>query len=168
MDIKTIKIVLKPDEDQKNSIERAIKYSRYVYNFLLKARFENWKNNHKNFSFDEEKEILKKLKRKNGWLKNVDNATLEQAIMDLDSDYYRFFKLNGQYPKYRKKDDKIQCYRTKNVNNNIKLYCKQNMITLPKLDIIKMETQEKIHGKVTHVKVNKSDGKYEAIVTVRR
>ena len=62
MDIKTIKIVLKPDEDQKNSIERAIKYSRYVYNFLLKARFENWKNNHKNFTFNEEKEIVKKLK----------------------------------------------------------------------------------------------------------
>lgn len=168
MMIKNIKIEIKPDKEQKNLIEKEIKYSRYVYNFLLKTRFDNWKNNHKNFTFDEEKEILKKLKNKNGWLKNVENATLEQAIRDLDSDYYRFFKLNGKYPKYRKTDDKEQWYKTKNTNNNIKLYSKQKLMTLPTLDVIKIETQEKIVGKIKYVKINKINDKYEAILTVQR
>lgn len=168
METKIIKINIKPDDDQKNLIEKEIKYSRYVYNFFVKTRYETWKNKKKNISFEEEKEILKKLKKKNGWLKNIENATLEQAIRDLDSDYYRFFKLNGQYPKYRKKDDENQWYKTKNVNNNIKLYCKQKVITLPTLDIVKIETKEKIKGKITHVKIKKNNGEYEAILTVQR
>lgn len=168
METKIIKIDIKPDDEQKNLIEREIKYSRYIYNFFVKTRYETWKNNKKNISFKEEKEILKKLKKKNCWLKNVENATLEQAIRDLDSDYYKFFKLNGQYPKYRKKDDKTQWYKTKNVNNSIKLYCKQKVITLPTLDIVKIDTKEKIKGKITHVKIKKNDNKYEAILTVQR
>jgi len=168
MNIKTIKIELKPDEEQKILIEREIKYSRYVYNFFVKTRYEVWKRNKKNISFDEEKKILKKLKIKKGWLKNVENATLEQAIRDLDSDYYRFFKLNGKYPKYRKKDDKEQWYKTKNVNNNIKIFNKQKIMTLPTLEVIKINTQEKISGKISYVKINKKNDKYEATLTIQR
>ena len=168
MQRKIIKIEIKPDNEQKTLIEREIKCSRFVYNYLVKKRYETWKDKKENISFEQEKEILKKLKKENGWLKNVENATLEQAIRDLDSDYYRFFKLNGDYPKYRKKNDENQWYKTKNINNNIKLHKKQKFITLPLLDLVKIETDEKLTGKVEYVKINKKDDKYEATLTIQR
>jgi len=163
-----IKVEIKPDKEQKNLIEREIKCTRFVYNYFVKKRYEIWKTERKNITFEEEKEILKKLKKENVWLKNVENATLEQAIRDLDSDYYKFFKLDGKYPQYRKKDDKEQWYKTRNVNNNIKIHKKQNFISMPVLDLVKIETTEKLSGKVGYVKINKNGDKYEALLTIER
>ena len=167
MQINIEKYEIEPDEEQKFLIDREIKYSRFVYNHLLILRHKIWEEQRKNLSFDEEKIILKKLKKKNGWLRNIENATLEQAIRDLDSDFFKFFKINGKYPKCRKVDDKEQWYKTKNINNFIRVH-KQNFITLPKLDLVKVKSDKKITGRVTYAKINKSGDKYEVSLTIER
>lgn len=153
-----------PNDEQKEQIEKKIKYSRFVYNSLVNIRYKTWKEEKKNLSFIEEKEVLQKLIKKNGWLKTVEKSCLEQAIRDLDSDFFKFFKMNGKYPKFRSPNDKVNQYKTKNVNNSIKFY--KGFIALPGLDLVKLDTQEKIKGVPNVARIEKQNNKYKLFVSV--
>ena len=154
-----------PTEEQKILIDREINCSRFVFNHFLVYRFDLWKNEKKNIGFNEEIELLHELIEKEEWLKNVEIQSLEQAIRDLDGDFYNCFKNGSSYPKCRKKDDKIQWYKTKNDNDNIKIYDKEKLIKLPFLGFIEVNNPDFLSDKISHVKVIKIDGKYEVLLT---
>lgn len=164
----TSPIEIFPTEEQKLLIGKEIQFSAFVYNYFLMYRFNLWKNEKKNIKFFEELDLLQVLKEENEWLKNVENASLEQAIRDLDTDYYNFFTQNGNYPKCRKKDDKIQWYKTRNDNESIKLYDKEKIIKMPYLGHIRFETKEDafLDGKISYAKIIKIENKYELILTL--
>lgn len=162
--IKVYEFSISPNEEQKTQIEKAIKYSRFVYNSLVKIRYDSWINDRKNLNFEQEREILKKLIKKNGWLRNVEKISLEQAIRDLDGDYYKFFKMNGKYPKFRSPKDEVSKYRTKNVNNSIKFY--KGYVALPGLDLVKLDTQDKIRGVPNIARIEKKNNKYKLYISV--
>lgn len=165
MQLKTVYYDFDPDEEQKELIDREIKASRFVYNALLMIRCKKWKEEKKNLSFEDELDVLKKLIKQNGWLKNVEKSTLVQAIRDLDSDFYKFFKKDGKYPKCRRIMDEHQWYKTKNTNNSIRTH-KHNIISLPKVDLIKLKTDDKIRGKIQYAKISKFGEQYKASLTV--
>ena len=163
----TSPIEIFPTEEQKLLIGKEIHNSAFVYNYFLMYRFNLWKNEKKNIKFAEELELLQVLKEENEWLKRVENESLEQAIRDLDTDYYNFFTQNGNYPKCRKKDDKVQWYKTRNINDNIKIYDKEKIIKMPCLGYMKIDTKEDfLDGKVSYAKIIKIENKYELILTL--
>lgn len=162
---KTVKIEILPAEEQKRLVDREINCSMFVYNHFLLYRFNLWKNEKKNIKFFEELELLEVLIEEEEWLKSVEKESLEQAIRDLDTDYYNFFTQQSKYPKCRKKDDKIRWYKTRNENNNIQINVEEKILKLPCLGFIKINGSELLNDKISYVKVIKIDDKYEALLT---
>ena len=159
-----VKIELLPTDEQKHLIDREINCSMFVYNHFLLYRYNLWKNEKKNIKFFEEVEMLQVLIEEEEWLKSVEKQSLEQAIRDLDTDYYNFFTKQNNYPKCRKKDDKIRWYKTKNENNNIEI--NNEALKLPCLGWIQTNNNEKLNDKISYVKIIKIDDKYEALLTL--
>jgi putative transposase len=54
---------------------------------------------------------LTDLKKECIWLKEVDSQTLQQAILDLDKAYSRFFKKHSAFPKFKRKNRGVQSFR---------------------------------------------------------
>ncbi len=81
--------------------------TRFIYNYLLSVRRDAYQKEGKSISGLEAKKLIPGLKRQEEyeWLKEVNSQSLQEAALDLNSAYERFFKkINGSgYPKFKKK-----------------------------------------------------------------
>jgi len=81
--------------------------TRFIYNHLLDLRTKSWKNNKKSISGFEAKKMIALLKKdeKYEWLKKVNSQSLQEAAIDLEKSFQRFFKKIGdsKYPQFKKK-----------------------------------------------------------------
>lgn len=83
---------------------------RFIYNYLLGVRSDAYRNDKTNISGFECKKmisILKKVENYN-WLKEVNSQSLQEAALNLEKSYRRFFKKvsNAKYPNFKKKNTK--------------------------------------------------------------
>ena len=163
---KCVKVEILPDNEQKKIINREINCSRFVYNHFLMLRFDLWKNEKRNLSHAEEIEMLQDLRQEEEWLKNVEKQALEQAIRDLDTDLYNYMQKKDDYPKCRRKEDKVEWYKTKSEDDSIELLNSEKLLKLPCLGTIKINSSEYLNGQVLYVKIRKIEDRYEALLTL--
>lgn len=120
--LKAYKYRLYPNREQEVLIQKTFGCCRFVYNHTLAYRKElyetkkisinridcnNWKN--------------KTLKVNYEWLKEVDKFALDNAIINMDSAYQKFFKEHAGYPKFKSKRDNKKSYKTNYTNGNIEV-----------------------------------------------
>ena len=101
--IKTIRVMLLPNNKQKSKLFLYANTSRYVYNWAIEREQVNYKDGNKFISdYDLRKEFtqLKKLE-KYSWLNNVSNDVMKQSIKDACDAYKKFFKHQTNYPKFK-------------------------------------------------------------------
>lgn len=101
--IKTVRVMLLPNNKQKSKLFLYANTSRYAYNWAIEKEQTNYKNNGKFISdYDLRKEFtqLKKLEEY-AWLNNVSGCSTQQAIKDACGAYKKFFQHQARYPKFK-------------------------------------------------------------------
>lgn len=103
--IKTIKVMLLPNNKQQTKLFQCAGVARFVYNWALVRQQENYKNGEKFISnYDLMKEFTKyKQLQEFNWLNNYSRQIINQSITDACEAYRKFFKGQSEYPKFKSK-----------------------------------------------------------------
>lgn len=151
-----------PNKEQQNLINKTFGCCRFVYNYFLACRRDEWIVNHKSSSYKKTAKALTNLKKedKYSWLNEVDSMALQEALKNLDRAYKNFFEERAKYPHFKTKHNHNQSYRTRNQSNMIRII-DRNKITIPKIGAIKAKISRTFEGRILNATVRCTpSGKY--------
>ena len=135
---KAYKYRIIPNKKQQELIQKTFGCTRFVYNYFLDLRINEYQNNNKSLSYNDTSKLLTQLKKELLWLKEPDKDSLQKSLKDLDMAYQKFFKEHSGFPKFKSKKDSHKSYRTSYTKTtsggNIQFYDKH--IKLPKLGMV--------------------------------
>lgn len=139
--MKTLKIRLHPTKEQEISFYKHINCQRYIYNWALSLNNELYKECKKKYSSSELSKMLTQYKKENIWLYEVSNATLKEAIRDLDKAYNNFYKGRANIPRFKSKKKSKVCFYSR--YEKIKFY-PNNTVNLEKIGKVKYKSSYNI------------------------
>ena len=126
--IKSIKVMLIPNNKQKTKLFQCFGISRFAYNWALGKQQENYKNGGKFISDNDLRKEFTQLKKTKEyeWLNRYSNNISKQAIKDACDSYKRFFKGYSKFPKFKSKKKSRPSFYVDNVkikftNTHVKL-----------------------------------------------
>ena len=101
--IKTIRVMLLPNNKQKTKLFLYANTSRYVYNWAIERERSNYKDGNKFISDYELRKEFTQLKKQEGyvWLSNISNDAMKQSIKDACDAYKKFFKGISKCPRFK-------------------------------------------------------------------
>lgn len=105
---RTYRFELRPTQKQKVLLDKHFGCVRYVYNYFLNERKEQYQSNKKSDNYYAQAKTLTELKKQEGtiWLKEVNSQTLQFALRCLDTAYLNFFRGNAKFPRFKSKKRK--------------------------------------------------------------
>ncbi|MDA3781442.1 MAG: IS200/IS605 family element RNA-guided endonuclease TnpB [Bacteroidales bacterium] len=155
---KTYRFRIFPNKEQEVLLNKHFGCSRFVYNYFLSERKEQYQKDKKSDNYYAQAKTLTDLKKQEEtiWLKEVNSQTLQFALRSLDTAYLNFFRGNAQFPKFKSRKHK----NTFTVPQFSKL--ENGKIILPKFkDGIKVKLHRKVKGKIGKMSITKTPtGKY--------
>lgn len=114
--IKSFRYRLKPTKVQAELINKHIGGSRFVYNLALETKTMAYAGNKVVLSCFDLMKQLPDLKKECTWLKEINSQSLQASIKNLDNAFKRFYKGQGNFPKYKsKKRGKHSFHITQNI-----------------------------------------------------
>ena len=166
--LKAYKYRIYPNKQQKEQIQKTFGCCRFVYNQTLAYRKEKYEKDKESLSrIDCNNWKNRSLKQEYQWLKEVDKCALDNAIINMDFAYQKFFKEHTGYPKFKSKRDNKKSYTTNFINNNIEVSFENNKIKLPKLKWVKAKVHREFVGKIKSATISQvPSGKYFVSVLV--
>lgn len=159
---KAIKVRLYPTTEQADLLNRQFGSVRFVYNTGLRIMSHRYKRRGQSLSAKHDiKKLLPvaKKSRKYSWLKEADSIALQQACINLDQAFQRFFdpKLKAGYPRFKSKRGKQSSYHCVGVKSG------DNWIKVPKLGPIKARIHRPMDGKLKSITLSSTvTGKHYA------
>ena len=82
---------------------------RFLYNYFLTYRKEEYQKGNKVSYYITQKELTKmKAREEYSWLNEVASQSLQMSIQQLDDAYKKFFRQQGGYPNYKSKHNSTQ------------------------------------------------------------
>lgn len=115
--IRTVKVMLIPNNKQKTKLFQYANTARFVYNWALAKERESYENGGKFISDGNLRKEITQLKKTDeyAWLNNVSNNVTKQAIKDACNAYKRFFKGYSKFPKFKSRKYSIPSFYQDNV-----------------------------------------------------
>ncbi len=107
--LRAIKVRLYPNKTQEQTLNKVLGCYRFVYNHMLARKQEAYKADKTNLSLcDLSKYFHGTLleDEKYVWLKEQNTKVMKQAIRQMLTAYYKFFKEHKGFPKFKSKRDK--------------------------------------------------------------
>lgn len=103
--IKSIKVMLIPNNKQRTKMFQYSGASRFAYNWAIAREQENYKSGGKFISDNDLRKEFTQLKKTSeySWLNNISNNVTKQAIKDACDSYNKFFKGYSKFPKFKSK-----------------------------------------------------------------
>ena len=155
-----------PNRQQEELIQKTFGCVRYVYNYFLGKCIEAHQADKSTLNYYACANALTELKHTDdhAWLREVDSASLQQSLHNLDAAYKNFFRgvKNGNavgYPKFKSKRDRSRNYRTTYSHNNIEVFGRT--IKLPKLGKVKCRVSREVKGRILNATISQApSGKY--------
>lgn len=129
--IKSIKVMLNPNNKQKTKLFQSAGTARFAYNWALVMQQKNYKSGGKFLSdCDLRKEFtqLKKTEEYN-WLNNYSSDITKQSIKDACDSYLKFFKKQSNFPKLKNKKKSRPSFYV----DNIKIIFSETHVKLEKI-----------------------------------
>ena len=157
-----------PTSEQQTLFAKTFGCVRFVYNYWLNRRIEQYNTDKTFVSYSKCSEELTQIKKKDKYvfLKEVDSISLQQSLRHLDAAFKSFFELpKSGFPKYKSKHRSKKSYSTVCVNGNISI--SEGFVTLPKVGAVKLKQHRRIPSdyKLKSVTVSRSpSGKYYASI----
>ena len=117
MMIKTIRVMLLPNNKQKTKLFQYSNTARFAYNWALGREKENYKNGGKFISDGDLRKEFTQLKKTDeySWLNKISNNVTKQAIKDACNAYKRFFKGYSKFPKFKSRKFSMPSFYQDNV-----------------------------------------------------
>ena len=149
--LKAVKARLYPTESQKSLLFQHFGATRFIYNYMLARRKEDYENGVKSSGYDLKKLLpTMKADEKHSWLKDIDSQALGEAILNMDKAYKNFFRElkkgnSNCFPKFKSRHNSRQSYQ---YPQRVKLNDDNNKLYLPKIGWVKA----KIHRPITSIK----------------
>ena len=108
--LKTLKVRLYPNEQQKVLLEKHFGACRWVWNHFLEARTRYYAESKahgkaQGLNYFKTCKMLTEIKNENRWLYEISNPSLQQSLRKLDNAFTAFFRRNTDYPNFRSKKD---------------------------------------------------------------
>lgn len=115
--IKTIRVMLLPNNKQKTKLFQYANTARFAYNWALGREQENYKNGGKFISDGDLRKEFTQLKKTDeyAWLNEIDCDVPKQAIKDACEAYRDFFKGYTKFPRFKSKKHSIPKFYQDNV-----------------------------------------------------
>ena len=103
--VKSIKVMLIPNNKQKTKLFKYANTARFAYNWAIAREQENYKGGGKFISDGDLRKEFTQLKKTGGyeWLNEISSNVPKQAIKDACNTYMRFFKGICKYPRFKSK-----------------------------------------------------------------
>ena len=147
-----------PNTEQQELLGKYFGCTRFVYNYFLNERMEQYKTAQKSDNYYEQAKKLTQLKKQDdyGWLEEINSQTLQHSLRHLESAYLNFFRGNSGFPRFKSKKSKNTFV--------VPQFCSvvDNSISLPKFkSTIKIKKHQDVSGNVHSMTISKDcDGKY--------
>ena len=105
---RTYRFRLYPNKAQTELLAKHFGCDRFVYNYFLNERKEQYRLTGKSDNFYEQEKALTKLKKQEetAWLKEVNAQSLQFALRCLDAAYTNFFQKRAKFPNFKSKRSK--------------------------------------------------------------
>jgi putative transposase len=157
-----------PDKQQQEFLSKSIGCVRFVYNYMLYHAQENYKVYGYSWNLSAYKGLLPNLKEEYPFLNEPPSQSLQQAVINLDKAYKKYFNGKAGYPNYKRKKHGGKLYLPQGFfiyeeDKNIRLQ-------IPKLDKpLKLIKHRALEGSIKSVTIEKTpSGKYYASILVLR
>lgn len=159
---RTYRFRLYPNKVQIDLLAKHFGCTRFVYNYFLNQRKEQYRITGKSDNYYTQSKYLTELKKQEAtaWLKEVSAQTLQFAIRCLEAAYTNFFQKRAKFPKFKSKRSKnsFTVSQFASIAGNRLFICKFK-------EGIKCRVHREIKGKIGKVTVSKTpSGKYFASV----
>lgn len=155
---KTYRFRILPNKEQEVLLNKHFGCSRFVYNYFLNERKEQYQKGKKSDNYYAQAKTLIDLKKQEDtiWLKEVNSQTLQFALRSLDTAFLNFFRGKAQFPKFKSRKHK----NTFTIPQFGILV--NNRISIPKFkDGIKIKLHREVKGKIGKMSITKTPtGKY--------
>lgn len=151
--MKSIKVMLVPNNKQKTKMFQYANASRFIYNWTINKEEENYKNGGK-FIYDNVlRKELTKLKKTDEykWLSNVSSEVIKQSVKDACNSYMKFFNGTSKHPKFKsKKKTKPSFYqdgyKLKFTNTHVKFegFANNRKLNRQKINWVRLAEQNRV------------------------
>jgi putative transposase len=151
--LKAFKYKLKPNNDQIVLLNKHFGSIRYVYNYFLNERKNEYENNKNTLNYYDNAKSLTELKTKDefNWLKEINSQSLQYSLKSLDGAYQNFFKYKKGFPKFKSKKSKNSFSVPQGVS------IKDNTLIIPKFrDGVKLIKHRDFEGKIKSCTISKT------------
>ena len=168
--IKTIRVMLLPNNKQKTKLFQYANTARFAYNWALGREQENYKNGGKFISDGDLRKEFTQLKKTDEykWLNDISNNVTKQAIKDACEAYRYFFKGYTKFPRFKSKKHSVPKF----YQDNVKIKFTDTHVKVEGFAISKKKNKQKLnwirlaeHGRIPteNVKYMNPRIKYDGI-----
>jgi len=150
-----------PNAEQQEQLAQQFGASRFVYNYFLRRRIDQYAETEKGLSYHDTALELTELKRTDdyAWLKDANSQALQQSLRDLDRAYQNFWEKRAAFPTFRKKHGR-QSFR---VPQHFRL--EDGRLIIPKVSPLKIVLHRPVEGEMKSVTISRTPtGKYFASI----
>lgn len=156
--IRGFKYRIYPNAEQVEYFANAFGAARWIYNWGLAEKVKNYETKKENLTCIDLTNRLKDLKKKNEWLKETGNDSLQMSLRKLDRAFTSFFRKQNRFPKFKSKRTAKQVFRTSQ-----NTFIRDGKLKIPKCNLIKIKLDRKFEGKYCGCAITKTPtGKYFA------
>lgn len=162
---KAYKYKLSPTKEQTDTLINFMGASRFVYNYALSKRKEDYESNKEKKFLTNDGTIYKSLCalrdrvydfedenfKDYSWLMQIPGNLITQSIQTNSVAYQRFFSGVSKYPRFKSRKNNKQSFVVRNVNKSIKIDFSQNKIHLPNLKWIKFKKNRSFNTQTTKI-----------------
>ena len=105
---KTYKFKLEPNKEQKELLAKHFGSVRFVYNYFLNERLNQYKKTKKSDNYYTQQKKLTELKQleEYKWLNEVNSQSLQCSLQNLETAYLRFFRKQSKFPNFKSRKTK--------------------------------------------------------------
>ncbi len=148
---------------QQKKINTTINCCRFIRNYMIERNRKLYDRRKEHLNYIAMQNLLPNMKKYLPWLKEADSQALKYACRQVDNAYQRFFKKQGDYPKFSSKRDSIQSYTTTNTKA---INYKAGKVKIPCIGWIKVRDERKLpqNSKICFVTVIRDHGQYYASI----
>ncbi len=153
---------LQPTASQERTFWQYCGAVRWVYNHMLAERKAAYKATGKSPSAHDQIKQLPILKRQpeTAWVNTVQSQVLQDAVLDLDDAFERFFRKQNGYPCFKKKHGRKQSF---SYPQGVK--GEGNKVWLPKIGWVRFRKSRQIEGTIKRATVkHKASGWYVSLL----
>lgn len=155
--LKAYQYELRPTEDQAQQMSQIFGNVRFVYNWALATKSQEYQQTGKSPSCFELMRRLTELKKDEEyeWLSLAPVHSLQKAITRLDASFTSFFAKKGKYPRFKSKRDTKQSFQVPD-KRQIEVDFDNWVVKLPKLHQVSFNRDRKFKGEVRQATVSRT------------